>query len=465
MEVLKQIIGRLHPVIVHLPIGFIIAGLLLHWINRKNKSGNHIISVLFLWATISALIACLTGYLQYLGEGYTFETVKWHLWIGLITTGCCFFMYLKLEGRLKPAGLQRISLTAFAALLLVLISLTGHLGGSITHGEDYLIAPLPKKLKLALGFDVYQEKPILLSEENWEQTQFYEEVVAPILNNKCVSCHNSKKAKGALILDTEAAILKGGEKGEVVSSGAAENSPLYTRMVLPEHDEDHMPPKDKPQPSAAEIALIKTWINAELPFEGTIASLGLQKALFTPFFPKKNTSVFPDVIVAEVPSDTILRIKQLGVHIQPISNNSNLLSVSCINQPDFDDKTLKQLFSIADQITSLDLGGTKITDASIKQLLEFPNLCELKLDHTSITGAEIQLLKELKYLKRLNLTATAFKKEHLGQLTSLKSLEKVYLYKTGLEAADYRENTNDSALFVEFGNYDLPFIETDSIIY
>ena len=85
MEVLKQLLGRLHPIIVHLPIGFIIAALLLQWTDRKERSLVGVISQLFLWAAISAVFACITGYLQYLGEGYAFATVKSHLWFGITT--------------------------------------------------------------------------------------------------------------------------------------------------------------------------------------------------------------------------------------------------------------------------------------------------------------------------------------------------------------------------------------------
>jgi uncharacterized membrane protein len=49
MELLRQLLGRLHPVIVHLPIGFIILGLLLQWVDRKKKEFKKVISYIFLW--------------------------------------------------------------------------------------------------------------------------------------------------------------------------------------------------------------------------------------------------------------------------------------------------------------------------------------------------------------------------------------------------------------------------------
>jgi uncharacterized membrane protein len=68
MDVLKQLLGRLHPLIVHLPIGFIILGLLLQWHDRKKKQFNNVITLIYKWGGISAVFACITGYLQYVGE-------------------------------------------------------------------------------------------------------------------------------------------------------------------------------------------------------------------------------------------------------------------------------------------------------------------------------------------------------------------------------------------------------------
>src|SRR5680860_786622 len=103
MDVLKQLLGRLHPLIVHLPIGFIILGLLLQWYDRKTRQFGKVIGLIYLWGGISAALACITGYLQYLGEGYAFDTVKWHLWSGIATALFCFFMHARMR-KWKPVS-------------------------------------------------------------------------------------------------------------------------------------------------------------------------------------------------------------------------------------------------------------------------------------------------------------------------------------------------------------------------
>ena len=465
MEVLKQLLGRLHPIIVHLPIGILLAALLLQWIDRKNNSWVPVITRLFLWAGISAILACLTGYLQYTGEGYAYNTVKTHLWFGIITTAFAFLMYVRIHPSFDFKWFKNLPTILISFLALLLISYTGHLGGSITHGEDYLVEPLPNNIKVALGYEVFEKREIVINEENWQETQLYDELIEPILNNNCVSCHNKKRAKGGLLLNSKEGILKGGENGEVLLAGLPDESPLYSRLILPEHHEDHMPPKDKPQPTKEEITLIKTWILADNPFNSTLEDLGLAKDLVSVFFPKNPNDDFPDVEIEKAAQDSINKIKNQGIHVQPLSQNSNFLSVSCINYPDFNNLDFISLLAIGKQIAVLDLGGTQISDELFEQIRELEHLTKLKIDHTKITGNGIEQLANLNYLKVLNLTGTRFKKDNLPALSQLHSLKTVYLFNTGLNEVDHREFKADSSLVIEFGNYELPKQASDSIIY
>lgn len=192
-------------------------------------------------------IGSISGYLQYQSEGYSYDSVKWHLWSGIITAVFCFAMYLKLAPPKKAANfLVKAPISILSVVAFVLISFTGgHQGGNITHGEEYLVEPLPNSVKSMLGYEVIEEKELALTEENWEEALVYEEVIQPILSSKCVSCHNPKKDKGGLLLHSKEGILKGGgESGDVLASHS-EESELYARMVLPMEDDDHMLQKAK----------------------------------------------------------------------------------------------------------------------------------------------------------------------------------------------------------------------------
>ena len=135
MDFVYDLIGRFHPLFVHLPIGFIIIGLMLDFFFRNKKEHQPVLSFVFLWAFISSIFSIITGYLQYDREGYAWESVQWHLVMGIITMTFCLLFYLNLkyeEFKILPKNLLSASL---GLSLLV----TGHLGGNITHGSDHLI--------------------------------------------------------------------------------------------------------------------------------------------------------------------------------------------------------------------------------------------------------------------------------------------------------------------------------------
>lgn len=464
MEVLKQLLGRLHPILVHLPIGFLILGLLLIWHDRRKKELSKVLPLIFLWGFISALLACITGYLQYLGEGYAFETVKWHLWLGMGTALFSLMIYVRLAPAWSLNWLQKIPLLMLSSVFFVLISITGHQGGLITHGEDYLVEPLPHSVKLALGIPTFEEMPIALTEENWEEAQLFGEVIQPILNNRCVSCHNPKKKKGELQLQTPETILEGGENGNVLVAENTAESELVKRMRLPKNDEDHMPPKDKTQPTKAEIDLVAAWIDIGHPFDKSIKETGLKKELFLDFFPQRPNETYPDIAIPSAPVDSISKIKAMGIHVDPLNKNTSFLKFSCLNRPDFSDADFQFLLALKEQIAVLDLGGTQITDSIIGKLALLPNLTVLKLDHTAISGSTVLKLSALKNLKSINLSSSKFDAANLHALLALEHLEKAYVFDTPLATEGPRKLQQDH-IQIDYGNYVLPPIASDSIIY
>lgn len=83
--------------------------------------------------------------------------------------------------------------------------------------------------------------------------------IQPIFETKCLECHNPKKVKGELLMDTAANLLKGGESGAGLVVGQPDQSEIVKRMVLPHDHDDIMPPKGGALPEA-QIALIRQWV-------------------------------------------------------------------------------------------------------------------------------------------------------------------------------------------------------------
>ncbi|HEV3025061.1 MAG TPA: DUF1549 domain-containing protein, partial [Pirellulales bacterium] len=86
--------------------------------------------------------------------------------------------------------------------------------------------------------------------------------VRPIFEAKCFRCHGGDAHKGELDLSRLAAVLKGGESGEVVVAGKPDESPLV------EFVRDGAMPPDKKNPlSEGEIETVRRWIAEGLPLE------------------------------------------------------------------------------------------------------------------------------------------------------------------------------------------------------
>lgn len=88
----------------------------------------------------------------------------------------------------------------------------------------------------------------------------YSKQIQPLLTKYCTSCHNNDDREGKLSLESYDALLKGGAKGAVLTAGHSDLSRLV--LMLTGKAQPSMPPKDSAPPTAAEIALLRAWIDA-----------------------------------------------------------------------------------------------------------------------------------------------------------------------------------------------------------
>src|SRR5437016_4534491 len=95
-----------------------------------------------------------------------------------------------------------------------------------------------------------------------ELEEFFEQKVRPILVERCLSCHGSKKQKSGLRLDSREAVLRGGEHDAVVKLGKPEESALI--QAIRYQGDLKMPPLAR-LPDA-EIATLERWVALGLPW-------------------------------------------------------------------------------------------------------------------------------------------------------------------------------------------------------
>jgi len=96
-----------------------------------------------------------------------------------------------------------------------------------------------------------------------EANEFFETQVKPILQDKCVRCHNDVEANGSLNLTTRDGILAGGDSGPSFLHGEVDDSLLLSAV---RYDAFEMPPTGKL--ADAQIRTIEIWLHLGMPWSG-----------------------------------------------------------------------------------------------------------------------------------------------------------------------------------------------------
>ncbi|MBY0527502.1 MAG: PSD1 and planctomycete cytochrome C domain-containing protein [Gemmataceae bacterium] len=101
------------------------------------------------------------------------------------------------------------------------------------------------------------------AEPSAEGVEFFEKKIRPVLVDQCMKCHSGAKPKGKLLLDSRAALLKGGDSGPSIVVGEPDKS-LLLKAIRYTDDELRMPPKTKLADAA--IADFAAWIKMGAPW-------------------------------------------------------------------------------------------------------------------------------------------------------------------------------------------------------
>ncbi len=106
-------------------------------------------------------------------------------------------------------------------------------------------------------------KPIEIAAVKHEGPVQFQKDILPILQKKCLACHNATEAESDLVLETPASILKGGAEGPAAVAGKGAESLMLklaayqTDPVMPPEDNDVGAKPFTPQ----ELGLLKLWID------------------------------------------------------------------------------------------------------------------------------------------------------------------------------------------------------------
>ena len=256
---LVYFLGRFHVLVLHLPIGVLLLAAGLEVLRRHPRfSGlETALPVIWLAGAVTALLTIVLGYMHAAEGGFDRRAIDLHRWSA---TALALFAFAVWACRTEARRAYARAWPVAVAGTLVLLILTGHYGGALTHGTTYLAEYAPGPLRGLLGGagEAAPRPPVTALAE----ADLYLDVVAPALRRRCGSCHNEARRRGDLSMASHAALMEGGETGPALIPGDPDASDLVRRVRLPEADVDFMPKNGKPPLTPDEIEAVAWWVAA-----------------------------------------------------------------------------------------------------------------------------------------------------------------------------------------------------------
>lgn len=315
-------VGRFHPILVHTPVGALLLLILLELICFTQKGERRFGDAALLTLLVGAagsVAAVFAGIMLSREGGYVSGNFTLHQGMGIVATAG---ILLALVVRLAAMGKHSAQLmTAYRAIFFLFFSIMGlgaHFGGNMSHGNKFLTEFAPPAMKSQM---VTMEKWMLSFVEEKHEVKstavnvppahaatapastpevagtkpatgpdgkapdtappvtkvglggiapssdklVFQDVLLPIFEAKCNTCHNEAKAKRGLRMDTYEMAMKGGKsqeegEGKNISPGKPDQSLSIKLVTSQVEDDDHMPPEGKEQLTKEEIALFRWWI-------------------------------------------------------------------------------------------------------------------------------------------------------------------------------------------------------------
>ena len=425
LSVLPQLVlfvGRFHPVVLHLPITLIILLVPFSIYLQRRKDTDDLSSIFDLVLHYIALISTITalaGFLLAADGGYDQDSLLFHKWLGVaVAFSTHALVYIK-----KAFAQNAIVWNGAMTTTLIVMVAGSHYGGNLTHGE---------------GFFAFKKEtqPTITVADFTDKTTIYQGAVQPVLEAKCMTCHNDKKMKGGLNLSAFQVAAKGGKTGAAWVSGDPDKSLIIERMLLDMDDEKHMPPKGKAQLSSNEILLFKEWIragaNPTKTYHALAATDTLKTIVASIIKAAPSEKVNKTYSFSAASASTIEQLNSPFRRILPLASNSPALSVKFYLKEKYDLNMLKECKSIAEQVVEVNLSNMPADDKAVEVLSSFENIERINLNGTAISGKNLGLLKSNKQLEQVSLASTAVGYAMLDALGAIPSLRKVFLWNTSL---------------------------------
>ena len=427
-------LGRFHPLLVHLPIGFLILAVLIESYSSifKIKINRRIVNFTWFTAFFSSVLTTILGLLVAETGHYIDENLFMHKIFGLSLTAISFiswFLRLSIFSNLFSSSLKTLSNT----IIIVLLTLTGHYGGNLTHGETYLVDYAPENIKeLVVKKNKYVELEI-------DSVKVYDDLIQPIFNQKCVSCHNKEISRGNLNMDSYSNLLKGGSSGIPINKSDPRKSLLIRRITMPTSELKYMPPDGEPV-SFDEIKTLIWWINNLDKSNENLVSLKVEddikeslEMLYSLNFTEKQW--FEKISIDKIDESLVQNIDKSVFQIKFISDEKKFLSVKYL-QKNVSVSDIEKLQKISKYIAYFTAKSSNISNELIKGISNFENLVKLEIQDNNIDDESIKILQSLKNLEILNIHNTKITSKSIEILKTFKNLKRAYVWGTSISRSE-----------------------------
>lgn len=418
-------LGRFHPLIVHLPIGFLLLAALLEW--WPGEKARPAISFAWVLGALSAVAAAFAGWLL-AGESGGGDTLFWHKWLGIsVAVLAVLGVFLTKKG----GGLAK----GYGILVAIMLSVAGHQGGNLTHGETYLFEHAPTVVQKIAGHAPDTTDLRDWSLVNLDSVNLYSAFLQPAINESCAKCHNDQKQNGGLRMDAPHHVFLGGDGGSIVSPGSAMASSWVKRVTLPRENVKAMPPQGEPW-DYAEVELLKYWVKegADTMFvlDPKNTPDEIKELLKRDFGLDLRPRMFVETVRASaIKAPQMEELESMNWAVTSLTPESGAVEAKPAAGKDVTPAGLVKLAEYgAQQVIYLSLNELPFNDADLAPITKFKNLNRLRLNGTNLTEATVAQLKQLKHLESLNLYGTDLDDAIFAHLKDFPKLKRLYLWQT-----------------------------------
>jgi hypothetical protein len=284
----------------------------------------------------------------------------------------------------------------------------------VTHGNDFLSLSDNDKAPIT----AMPDDPIVFAH-----------IIQPILNGKCVKCHNSNKAKAELILSNLESINEGGKSGAIIDHNDYGKSKLLASITLSPEEEGHMPPLEEEQLSNDEMTLISSWITNGASDDLKFSDLEISDpghAIIDKLVSDSKSYRWSGL--SDISDDKIEELSSNYIRILRFFNGSDALQVIVYPHKNYKSSGILNLKPIANNIIELNFNGIPVRNDELDFIGLCQNLEKLNLSNTGIDDEGVSKLKNLEKLIELKIYNSNITDKTLDQIVEYPQLSGLYVY-------------------------------------